>query len=151
MNVEDAAYNTVHNYPGGSESLAPRLGMSPAVLNSKVRPNTRTHRLALEEADLMIGLSKDYQILQALAANHGFGLYRLEPEEGDQQSSLLGELLRVGALDGEFARTVHDALADEIITPNEMNAIGAAGHAHQAALIGLIARLRSMTGKRVTT
>ena len=42
-----------------------------------------------------------------------------------------------------MCRTIHDALADNLITSNEMNAIAAAGHANQAALIGLINRLRA--------
>ncbi|WP_368566189.1 phage regulatory CII family protein [Pseudoxanthomonas sp. UTMC 1351] len=36
MNVEDTAYETVRSYPGGSASLAPRMGMSQALLNSNV-------------------------------------------------------------------------------------------------------------------
>ena len=37
MNITDAAYNTVHDYPGGASALAARMGIkSPAVLNSKV-------------------------------------------------------------------------------------------------------------------
>ncbi|WP_341772648.1 phage regulatory CII family protein, partial [Burkholderia pseudomallei] len=47
MNIIDAAYAVVHDYPGGSESLAPRLGMSAAVLRNKVNPNNATHHLGL--------------------------------------------------------------------------------------------------------
>ena len=44
MNILDAAYHTVHDYKGGANALAPRMGMkSPAVLNSKVNPITDTH------------------------------------------------------------------------------------------------------------
>lgn len=50
MNVHDAAHATVHDYPGGAASLAPRLGMQQAVLNSKVNPNTDTHHLSLTDA-----------------------------------------------------------------------------------------------------
>ncbi|MBP2603670.1 hypothetical protein J2770_001045 [Acinetobacter calcoaceticus] len=43
MNILDAAYNTVHDFKGGANALASRMGMkSPAVLNSKVNPNTET-------------------------------------------------------------------------------------------------------------
>ena len=42
MNTIDASWHTVHEYPGGSEALAPRLGMSAAVLRTKVmRPDIR--------------------------------------------------------------------------------------------------------------
>lgn len=53
MNVTDAAYDTVHQYPGGSEALAPRLGMSAAVLRGKVNPNTDRNLLSLQEADAL--------------------------------------------------------------------------------------------------
>lgn len=148
MNVIDAAYRTVHSHPGGSASLAPRMGMSQAVLNSKVNPKTTTHHLSLAEADMVMEFTGDYQILQELAANHGFILATYDAGT-DEACSLAVDLLRVSALDGEFARVVHDALADNIITANEMNAIGAAGNAHQAAMISLIKRLRGMTGKKV--
>ncbi len=42
MNIVDAAYHTVHDYPGGANALAPRMGIkSPAVLNSKVKSEYR--------------------------------------------------------------------------------------------------------------
>ena len=57
MNIIDAAYNTVHDYPGGSSALATRMGIkSPAVLNSKVNPNTETHHLTLAEASKLMAL-----------------------------------------------------------------------------------------------
>lgn len=78
MNVQDAAYRTVHDYPGGSESLAPRLGMSAAVLRGKVNPNNDRNILSLHEASQIMGVSDDFQMLHALAASHGFGLHALE-------------------------------------------------------------------------
>lgn len=51
MNVKDATHATVHDYPGGAESLAPRMGIkSPQVLRNKVNPTTDTHHLRLDEA-----------------------------------------------------------------------------------------------------
>ena len=38
MNVKDATHATVHDYPGGAESLAPRMGIkSPQVLRNKAQ------------------------------------------------------------------------------------------------------------------
>ena len=145
MNVIDAAHRTVHAYPGGSESLGPRMGVSPAVLRSKVNPNTATHRLALDEADEMMGLTQNYAILQALAANHGFGLHRLEAEKGT--GNVLSTMLGLNVCEGEFARTLHDALADGVISDREMNQIGDAGHQVQATLIRLISMLRAARGQ----
>lgn len=38
MNTDDAVYHTVHDYPGGCESLGPRVGISPKVLQNKANP-----------------------------------------------------------------------------------------------------------------
>lgn len=148
MNVNDAAHRTVHAYPGGSESLAPRIGTTAAVLNSKVNPATKTHRLALEEADELMGLTGDFQILQALAARHGFGLVRLDLDGGsvDPQSIATG-ILAVNACGGELARVIHDAIADGVISEREMRDISALGAANQRALISLISLLRDRAGK----
>lgn len=149
MNVIDAAYRTVHSYPGGSESLATRIGTSPAVLNSKVNPNTKTHRLALDEADELMGLTGDFQILQALASRHGFGLVRLDMTEqgGNDPHAIASGILAVNACGGELARVIHDALADGVITEREMRDISALGAANQRALITLITLLRDRAGK----
>lgn len=146
MNVADAAHRTVHAYPGGSESLGPRVGISPAVLRSKVNPNTTTHRLALDEADEIMGVTGDYQILQALNAKHGFGMVRLDatPSAG----SIASGLLAVSVTGGELARVIHDAIADGVITERELRDITAYGAASQAALIGLINLLRERAGVR---
>ena len=65
MNIHDAAHATVHDYPGGAASLAPRLGMVQAVLNSKVNPNTHTHHLTLAEAMRIMTMTGDHRILRA--------------------------------------------------------------------------------------
>ncbi len=43
LNILDAAHKVIHGYPGGCESLAPRLGMAPQVLRNKANPNTESH------------------------------------------------------------------------------------------------------------
>ena len=43
MTPQDAFHATCHAYPGGCESLAPRLGMTPAVLRNKARPGCHTN------------------------------------------------------------------------------------------------------------
>ena len=63
MNIHDAAHATIHDYPGGAASLAPRLGMVQAVLNSKVNPNTHTHHLTLAEALRVMVMTGDHRIL----------------------------------------------------------------------------------------
>jgi hypothetical protein len=141
MNVIDAADATVHDYPGGSEPLAIRMGLTGAILRGKVNANNDRNHLTLAEADRMMSITGDHRILQALAAEHGYALARVD--DPCSEKAIVHHLLDLGMAEGELSRTIHDALADNVITANEMNAIAAAGHANQSALIGLINRLRA--------
>lgn len=120
MNILDAAHKTVHAYPGGSEPLALRIGMSAAVLRNKVNTNNTTHHLTLAEASEIMGVTGDDRILHALAAEHGYTLQRIDtPEHG----SVLTALLAAASLKGKLAAIIAEALADERITPNEARQI----------------------------
>ena len=147
MNIIDAAHKTVHAYPGGSESLGPRIGMSAAVLRNKVNPNNTTHHLTLAEADEIMGVTGDHRLLQALASHHGYALQRLDmPADA---GGVLQTLLHANAAEGDFDRVLGDALADGIITANELKAINDAGAAQQGATMMLLAKLRSVSESRV--
>lgn len=134
MNVQDAAYATVHEYPGGSEPLAVRLGMSGAVLRGKVNPNNDRNLLSLAEADRMMGLSGDHRILHALAGEHG---YTLQPIEGDGPGCLMDAVLATAAAKGDLAAVISRALADNVITANELAEIGRACAAVQAGVVSI--------------
>lgn len=132
MNVTDAAYDTVHQYPGGSEALAPRMGMSAATLRGKVNPNTDRNLLSLQEADALMARTGDYRILHALCAEHGFIAQRVDaPDSG----SLITALLAAAAAKGDLAELISEAMADNRITPNEADAITRACQQVMAALV----------------
>ncbi len=121
MNIADAAYKTVHDYPGGSESLAPRIGMSPAVLRNKVNPNNSTHHLTLAEADTIMGVVGDHSVLHALAAQHGYVLMSVDaPAQG---TTLIGSVLAASAGNGDLSEVIAEALSDGKVTPNEAQMI----------------------------
>jgi len=146
VNIIDAAHKTVHDYPGGSESLAPRTGMSPAVLRNKVNPNNTTHHLTLAEADEIMGVTGDHRILQAMAARHGYVLQKCDAVE--EPGAVLQALLVANAAEGEFDRVLQAALADNLITQTEMRMIEAAGLHQQAAYTALLSRLRAFSTAR---
>lgn len=123
MNVSDAAYHTVHEYPGGSPSLAPRLGMSAAVLRGKVNANSDRNLLSLDEADRLMTITGDHRILHALAANHG---YVLTPMGGGARPDVMLAMLGAAADQGSLAGVINRALADGRITPNELAEISKA-------------------------
>lgn len=122
--VADAAYHTVHDYPGGSPSLAPRLDMSPHVLNNKVNPNTSTHHLHLEEAVRTMEVTGDHRILQAQCERLGY----LDPipsidYAGIADDALLEIVAKVHAESGDVSRALIKALADGHVTSKESQAV----------------------------
>lgn len=145
MHIGDAAHQTVKQYPGGSESLAPRIGMSAAVLRNKVNPNNATHHLTLAEADEIMGVTGDHRILHALAAAHGYTLQPIAPAQ--DAGGVVQALLQANAAEGDFDRVLADALADDLITQNELVAIAAAGQRQQEATLMLLSKLRAMAGR----
>ena len=121
MNITDAVYNSVHNYPGGATALAPRIGIkSPAVLNSKVNPNTETHHITLEEAVRVMEITGDYSILHAINARLGkvsVDLPDIPESHGDV--CLMEEMLEVSVKKGDVNRLFKKMMADRRITTGE--------------------------------
>src|SRR5690606_24175262 len=102
MNILDAAYNTVHDYPGGAAALAPPMGMnSAAVLNSKVNPHTETHHLSLIVASKMMAMTSDYRVLQELNSEHGKFAIDLPDIPDCRDLSLTDKVLCIGMKDGD--------------------------------------------------
>ena len=146
MNVVDAAHKTVKDYPGGAEALGPRVGINPTVLRSKVNPTMTSHRLAIEEADLIIGATGNPLMLQALAETHGYGLVPLSDHAGN--GSVLDLVLGHAESEGDFAAEVRAALADGLITQNEYTRIAAAAHVANETTLLLLGALRRLKGNR---
>lgn len=155
MNITDAAHKTVKDSPGGAEALATRLittndkgeekPMSGAVLRNKVNPNNATHKLSWEEASEIMGLTGDHRMLIALAAEHGYGLHRLDAADA---SCLTSTILATSASKGQFAEALHRALEDGLITDNEFANLQTAAASIQSWLISLMSQLREAKGQR---
>lgn len=140
MHVLDAAAQIVEQYPGGAESLAPRIGTTPGVLRNKVNATNTTNHLTLVEANRMMGLTGRFDILQAMAQEHGFALAKVDAEHGS--CPLVKLVLALETSEGHLARTILDALDDDKISEREADLISAAANELQAALISLVGRLR---------
>jgi hypothetical protein len=144
MNVADAAHSVVHDYAGGAESLAPRVGIGAAVLRSKVNPNTQTHHLSLLEASRITGLTDDMRILHAFAAEHGRVV--VKPGDADDASDMavLEVIAAMWSTNGDLGTAVHRALADGVLTTAELALIKAAAVSHQQKIASLLHRLEAM-------
>lgn len=122
MQIEDAAYKTVHNSKrGGSVALAARLGMSNNVLNSKVNTNCDTHHLRLDEAVAIMDFTEDHSIMQAMA--HRLGGVFCKVDASATQSDLLMTALSTSACQGEVMTQLHKALEDGVLTSKERAAL----------------------------
>lgn len=145
MNTVDAAYATAHDYAGGTESLAPRLGMSPAILRGKVNPNDCKHHLTLADANKMMAFTGDHRILRAQAHEHGYLLVKA-PESTTIESDMtvLEHVAAMAVANGEFMRSIYQALSDGKLTDREMGQIQAAGLKAMTELAEVTQRLHGM-------
>ena len=120
MNIIDAAYHTVHDYPGGATALAPRLGIkSPVVLNSKVNPNTDTHHITLVEAIKIMAITNDYRILQSMNAHLGKVAIDLPQIPECRDTALTDLVLSFGMQGGDVYTLFKTMMADGRITRGE--------------------------------
>lgn len=147
MNPIDAFYHTVHDQPGGAESLAPRMGMSAAVLRNKADPKKECNKPLLADVDKIMDLTGDYRVLKALAHKHGFLLVRA-PENCTIESdmSVLEHVTGLMVAQGKFAQEIHTALADGDLSTKEMTKIEEVGQAFMTEVVEIQQRLRGMVG-----
>jgi hypothetical protein len=136
MNTLDAAYNVVHDHPGGADALAPRVGKNSTTLSHEVS-GTGAAKLGLLTAEKITQRTGDLRILACFAANCGQMLVPL-PGAGDAK----GDACMVHLADviegfGKLCRETAVDLADGKINDNELGRIDTE--------IGLvIARLHAM-------
>jgi len=147
MNSQDAAYAVVHEYPGGTESLGPRVSISPAVLRNKVNPNNDTHHLTFAEARRITAMTGDKRMLQTWAHEEGMLLVKA-PDSCTSESDMSVLELVAGLMvaNGAFGKEIYDALADGGVDAEEMKRIETAGRGVMTVVAEVKQRLRGMVG-----
>ncbi|MFM9867067.1 phage regulatory CII family protein [Achromobacter xylosoxidans] len=146
MNTTDAAYHTVHDYPGGSESLGPRVGISPAVLRNKVNPNNETHHLSFAEAQRMTAMTGDDRMLQAWAHERGYLLVKAREGATESDMSVLEQVAALAMAKGLFMAEIYNSLADGGVDSEEYQRIAEAGQNVMTAVAEVKQRMRGMVG-----
>jgi len=116
MNVEDAAHAIAHEYEGGFETLALRMGIGAKVFNGKVNPNDKGHVLGLVDSLRMQQLTGRYDILYAMADTLGHVCIKRPDVECGEVSKLLSTFC---VEFGDYMREVDRSMSDRKITPNE--------------------------------
>lgn len=146
MSVQLAFYNTVHAYPGGCDALGPCMKpkVSGAVLRNKANPNNGSNKPLLGEADTIMAITGDYQILHALAANHGHVCYQLDADVLPSDLAVLELITHLWRAHGDVGRAVDDTLADGRVDPHELKAVRDAVYRTIACMQTMVARLEAM-------
>ncbi|MEN9903686.1 MAG: hypothetical protein RLZZ555_251 [Pseudomonadota bacterium] len=136
MQLLDVAYHTVHDYPGGAPSLAPRMGKSPHTLNHEVTGNGSA-KLGLVDAAKICQLTGDYRILYTFAEACGHVCIPMPADSSADANAVLEQLAKAS---GEFADLCYEvcsSAADGAISDNELERIGR----ERLELMGALARL----------
>lgn len=144
MTPTDAFFRTVHDYPGGAESLAPRLGMSAGVLRNKANPNCATNRPLLEDADRVMALTGDFRVLHALALAHGHVCCRLDQDQPASDLAVLELVTEVWAANGDVGAAVRSTLADGRVDASEVREVRQAIYRQIQVLQMMLGRLEEM-------
>lgn len=144
MNPLDAFHATVHDAPGGCESLAPRMGMSAAVLRAKANPNADRNHPTIGDADRVMGLTGDYRILHALAGNHSHVCWQVDANTAPSDLAVLELVTHVWRAHGSVGAAVDAALADGRIERHEVQQIRTAIYNTIQALNMMLARIEHL-------
>ena len=144
MTPKDAFHATCHAYPGGCESLAPRLGMSAAVLRNKANIHCSTNHPTLDDADRVMAIAGDYRILHALAVNHGHVCLPIDHNTAPSDLAVLELVTHVWRSHGNVGAAVDAALADGRITAHEVEGIRAAIYNNITTLQQMLSRIEAL-------
>lgn len=129
MNQHDALYRVARAYPGGVEALAQRMGKSANVLYNKLRPGIDSHNVTFEEASEIVelcvqaGVKDAVQPLHAQNWRHGMVAFSIPCSQHLSDDDLVKTVYRVMKETGDVAESVSTALADGVITQQELQDI----------------------------
>lgn len=120
MNVLDALYHTVHDFDGGAEALAVRLGKRGTSLCHEVRPPVGgTAKAGLLDAVKIMEITRDYRTLHVMASRCGFMALPL-PALDDSHADTTAYLADVAKEFSDVMQVVAAGAADNKITDNEL-------------------------------
>lgn len=129
MNQHDAIYIAARAYPGGVESLAGRMGMSPNVLYKKLRRAVDSHHLNYEEVseivELLADAGRDSMVDLAIGSfgwRHGYVTYRVPGDTADVSDEvLLAHILKIISKKGVLAHNIKMSLENDGVIDSDEN------------------------------
>jgi len=148
MNQHDALYNVARAFPGGLDSLAQHLDISPNVLRNKLAPNINSHYPSFEEVSAIVslchkaGVKNAHLPLHALLSRHGMAGFIVPDPAEISDEDLSQTVCKVMSQVGNVAEAVSEALMDNVITEREADLIEKEFQGALAALGEWRARIR---------
>ncbi|MDR5825970.1 phage regulatory CII family protein, partial [Caballeronia sp. LZ043] len=144
LNILDTLHAVAHAYKGGCESLAPRLGMSAAVLRSKVNPNTDTHKATLMDAVSISEMADDDRVLEAWARERGYALVKIPNVDSCTDQAIVEMMGKAWSTHGEVGNEIVKTLEDGRVEEREVERVEKSIFTHAQVLFSIAARLRGM-------
>jgi len=144
LNVTDTAHAVAHEYKGGCESLAPRMGLSGNILRNKVDPRKDSHKLSLDEAVRMGDLTGDDRTLEAWAHHRGYTLVKLPDIEGCSDAAIVEMMAEAWTTHGLVGKEICKTLEDGRVEHSEVERVEQRIFKHAQVLFNIAARLRGM-------
>ena len=144
MNLKDALYHAVHDYPGGVAALAARMGLAASTLYSMANPNDATHDWPRERLEQAMVFTGDQQIVQSICTLAG-GVFVPVAVTHEPVADVSGQMLSLAAEFGGVARAVQDSVRDGRLTARERDRVAK----HLYELIAAAAQLGQGLDARV--
>jgi len=145
MKVAEAAHATVHDYKD-TEYLAKEMGLKSAqMLRNKVNVSeTKNHHLTLHEAMLLMKITGNPRILDALASEIG-GFFVPLPKEGRSGSlTVVNDISKMSKEFGGLIEEISADIEDGVLTRTEFKRIESEADRLRKALTLLMNDLTAM-------
>lgn len=142
LSLQDAYYHTVHDYPGGADSLAPRMSpaKSPSQLANEARPPANNQAKAgLISAAQLVELTGDKRLAISFAARCGGYFLPLPAIDLDlPPGEVMSALSRTAKEFSDLVAKVTEVSADANISDNELRSVEREATELMSALYGLM-------------
>ncbi len=145
--INNAFYEVVHNYRGGSGRLAPRLNKIGSTLSHEVNLKSDAHKLGLLDAVRILKITGAKEPLLTIAQTLGFTLVPVRQFEGCEDEEVLNSYALWMKEIGDVSNAVLLALEDGKVTPKEYSKILREGMDSIAAFHGFLRRIESLMVK----
>ena len=145
LNLPTACYYAVHDFPGGVGAIAGQWGHNAAVLQNKLNPNMKEHRVNISELEHIAISTQDLRILQTVCSWYGAGYFILPSCEIDE-SGLLEKSAELTREVSEMMQAISQSLQDGTVDADEIRLLDKSMMELTASAAGLVAYAKRIGG-----